>query len=255
MDQTKKHKLYEITQLLKSPMYYCYLLGLVLVFLLTVLPMLLDIKNFPDMAGGGSFSGSIGCFFSSKMGEFLVFFPAFVVTTAVLRDIRDKKLYGTLARKGLTPYEAVSLRVKTQVLMMLLPVLLLAGLTMTLLPKGTNWRFVILGIALFWLVPTIFAVTSLSTLMTELTGTCYAGIITQAAVWILTVGSTAKIGDYNSCLAIRHNTFGEFGIIKQKIVALTINRVVVILLSILFMMFAAWARKRRQEKGAGDVSL
>ena len=99
-----------------------------------------------------------------------------------------------------------------------------------------------------WLLPIIMAVTAVVQLLLEITEKCLVGIVGQMGIWIFTTGSTAEVGDYNSCLAIRHMQFGAYDAFSSNLGTLAVNRVVVVLISILlvFATVAIYRSKMRK---------
>ena len=84
-------------------------------------------------------------------------------------------------------------------------------------------------------------------LLIEITENCFVGIVGQIVIWIFTTGSTAEVGDYNSCLAIRHMQFGAYDAFSSNLGTLAVNRIVVVLISIL-LVFATVAVYRSKTK-------
>ena len=109
-------------------------------------------------------------------------------------------------------------------------------------------------VSFVWLLPVIMAVTALVQLLTEITETCFVGIVGQALVWIFTSGSTAEIGDYNSCLAIRHMQFGAYEAFSSNLGALAVNRIVVVLISVLLVFATVAVYGSKQDKQAKQVN-
>ena len=211
----------ELIQVLTAPTYYFYCLALVIIYLLQYLPALSG-QSAP--AAPDSAAGAAARVFADVMGAFLVFFPAFVVSTSTARDRKAEKLQHRKPREGMTAVEAVGLRTTVQLLTLFLPVLLLSVAAMCGADGTFMERMTFPKLAVFWLLPTLLCVTALSGLATELFGTVWTGIVILLPVWIITLGTTANVGDYDSCLAVRHAVFGAYGEYQANYEQLFLNR-------------------------------
>ena len=102
-------------------------------------------------------------------------------------------------------------------------------------------------ICFVWLLPVIMAVTAFVQLLIEITENCFVGIVGHVLVWIFTTGSTAEVGDYNSCLAIRHMQFGAYDAFSANLGALAVNRIVVVLISLLLVLATVAIYKKKKQ--------
>ena len=243
MDKIKNIWLKELLQMVKAPTYFAYWLALFLVYFHQYLLVIYANKT-AMVAAGDSFAYAAARRFGDSFGAFLVIFPVFVVATSLLRDLRVKKLKQIEVRAGKTARSAVGVRYITQVALLFLPVLIVATIAAANLEKTAELDTVVsfaerlrfFEISFVWLLPVIMAVTALVQLLIEITENCFVGIVGQVLVWIFTTGSTAEIGDYNSCLAIRHMQFGAYNVFSSNLGALAVNRIVVILISLLLVV-------------------
>ena len=254
MDKIKNIWLKELLQMVKAPTYFAYWLALFLVYFHQYL-MEIYANKTAMVAAGDSFAYAAARRFGDSFGAFLVIFPAFVIATSLLRDLRVKKLQQVEVRAGETALAAVGVRYITQVALLFLPVLVIATIAATNLEKTAELNTVVsfaerlrfFEISFVWLLPVIMAVTAVVQLLIEITENCFVGIVGQIVIWIFTTGSTAEVGDYNSCLAIRHMQFGAYDAFSSGLGTLAVNRIVVVLISIL-LVFATVAVYRSKTK-------
>ena len=252
MGENKNIWLSELLQMVKAPTYFAYWLGLFLVYVHQYLPVLYGNKN-SIVTNPDSFAYAAARGFGDSFGTFLVIFPAFVIATSLLRDLRIKKLQQIEVRAGVTPLTAVGVRYIMQVALLFLPVLIIATIAAANLEKTAELDTVIpfvqklhyFEISFVWLLPVIMAVTAVVQLLIEITENCFVGIVGQMVIWVFTTGSTAEVGDYNSCLAIRHMQFGAYDVMSSNLGALAANRIVVVLLAALlvFATVAVYGKK------------
>lgn len=254
MDKIKNIWLKELLQMIKAPTYFSYWLALFLVYFHQYLLVIYANKT-AMVAAGDSFAYAAARRFGDSFGAFLVVFPAFVIATSLLRDLRVKKLKQIDVREGETALTAVGVRYITQVALLFLPVLVIATIAAANLEKTAELDTIVpfvqrlhyYEICFVWLLPIIMAVTAVVQLLLEITEKCLVGIVGQMVIWIFTTGSTAEVGDYNSCLAIRHMQFGAYDAFSSNLGTLAVNRVVVVLISIL-LVFATVAIYRSKTR-------
>ena len=256
MEKIKNIWLKELLQMVKAPTYFAYCLALFLVYFYQYLLVIYANKT-AVIAAGDSFAYAAARRFGDSFGAFLVVFPAFVIATSLLRDLRVKKLKRIDMREGESALSAVGVRYITQVALLFFPVLLVAAIAAMNLEKTAELDGVVafaerlrfFEISFVWLLPVIMAVTAVVQLLTEITEKCLVGIVGQMPIWIFTTGSTAEVGDYNSCLAIRHMQFGAYEIFVSGSGALAVNRIVVVLISLLvvFATVAVYRSKKSQQ--------
>lgn len=254
MDKKKNLWLSEVLQMIKAPTYFAYWLALFLVYFHQYL-MEIYANKTAMVEAADSFAYAAARRFGDSFGAFLVIFPAFVIATSLLRDLRVKKLQQVEVRAGETALAAVGVRYITQVALLFLPVLVIATIAATNLEKTAELNTVVsfaerlrfFEISFVWLLPVIMAVTAVVQLLIEITENCFVGIVGQIVIWIFTTGSTAEVGDYNSCLAIRHMQFGAYDAFSSGLGTLAVNRIVVVLISIL-LVFATVAVYRSKTK-------
>lgn len=243
LDKIKNIWLKEFLQMIKAPTYFAYCLALFLVYVHQYLPAIYANKT-AMVSAADSFAYAAARRFGDSFGAFLVIFSAFVIATSLLRDIRVKKLKQIDVRAGETALAAVGVRYITQVVLLFLPVLIVAAVAAVNLDKTAELNAVIpfvqrlhyFEICFVWLLPVIMAVTAVVQLLIEITENCFVGIVGQILIWIFTTGSTAEVGDYNSCLAIRHMQFGAYEVFSSNVGALAVNRIVVVLISLLLVI-------------------
>ena len=247
LDKIKNIWLKELLQMIKAPTYFAYCLALFLVYFHQYLLAIYANKT-AIVATGDSFAYAAARRFGDSFGAFLVIFSAFVIATSLLRDTRVKKLKQIDVRAGEAALTAVGVRYITQVALLFFPVLVVAAIAAVNLDKTAELNTVIpfvqrlhyFEICFVWLLPIIMAVTAVVQLLIEITENCFVGIVGQMVIWIFTTGSTAEVGDYNSCLAIRHMQFGAYDAFSSNSGALAVNRIVVVLISLL-LVFATVA--------------
>lgn len=240
--------------MIKAPTYFAYWLALFLVYFHQYL-MEIYANKTAMVEAADSFAYAAARRFGDSFGAFLVIFPAFVIATSLLRDLRVKKLKQIEVRTGETALAAVGVRYITQVALLFLPVLVVATIAAANLEKTAELNTVVsfaerlrfFEISFVWLLPVIMAVTAVVQLLIEITENCFVGIVGQIVIWIFTTGSTAEVGDYNSCLAIRHMQFGAYDAFSSGLGTLAVNRIVVVLISIL-LVFATVAVYRSKTK-------
>ena len=255
MDKIKNIWLKELLQMIKAPTYFAYWLALFLVYFHQYL-MEIYANKTAMVEAADSFAYAAARRFGDSFGAFLVIFPAFVIATSLLRDLRVKKLQQVEVRAGETALAAVGVRYITQVALLFLPVLVIATIAATNLEKTAELNTVVsfaerlrfFEISFVWLLPVIMAVTAVVQLLIEITENCFVGIVGQIVIWIFTTGSTAEVGDYNSCLAIRHMQFGAYDAFSSGLGTLAVNRIVVVLISILLVFVTVAVYRSKTKK-------
>lgn len=243
MNTKKNIWLSEFLQVAKAPTYLAYWLSLFLIYIHKYLPAIYANRT-ALVADGDSYAYAAARRFGDSLGAFLVILPAFVIATSLLRDLRVKKVQQIEVRAGESALAAVGVRYITQVVMLFLPVLVVAIIAAANLEKTAELDVLIpfvqrmhyFEICFVWLLPIIMAVTAVVQLLTEVAEKCLVGIVGQMLVWVFTTGSTAEVGDYNSCLAIRHMQFGAYDIFSTNLGMLAVNRIVVVLISLLLVI-------------------
>lgn len=233
--------------MIKAPTYFAYWLALFLVYFHHYL-MEIYANKTAMVEAADSFAYAAARRFGDSFGAFLVIFPAFVIATSLLRDLRVKKLKQIEVRTGETALAAVGVRYITQVALLFLPVLVVATIAAANLEKTAELDVIVtfterlrfFEISVVWLLPIIMVVTAVVQLLIEITENCFVGIVGQMVIWVFTTGSTAEVGDYNSCLAIRHMQFGAYDAFSSNLGTLAVNRIVVVLIS-LVLVFATVA--------------
>ena len=257
MKENKNIWLSEFLQMVKAPTYFTYWLGLFLVYAHQYLPVLYGNKN-TVITDPDSFAYAAARRFGNCFGAFLLIFPAFIIATSLLRDMKMKKLRQIDVREGQPVQTAVVVRYITQVALLFLPVLVVATIAAVNLEKTAELETVVsfaerlhyYEICFVWLLPVILAVTAVVTFLLELTQNCFVAIMGQVLVWIFTSGSTGEVGDYNSCLAIRHTYFGGYDILTANAGALAVNRIVVVLIALMLVMATVAVYGSKQGKQA-----
>ena len=114
MDKIKNIWLKELLQMIKAPTYFAYWLALFLVYFHQYL-MEIYANKTAMVEAADSFAYAAARRFGDSFGAFLVIFPAFVIATSLLRDLRVKKLKQIEVRTGETVLAAVGVRYITQV--------------------------------------------------------------------------------------------------------------------------------------------
>jgi len=227
----------ELLGFLTAPSFFVYCIGLLIAVLAVILP---DFMNATDItvAEGDSMGFMAARYFASTLGSILMFLPAFAVSVAPARDkeriIRGQKLL----RNDLDSRSAVLVRVASEILLMFIPLLVAASIMMSLTADKTGCLN-FLGICFTWLLPTLVFAVGLSSVVTEWTGLVWPGILVSIIVWVFTQGSTADLADYNSCVAVRHELLGGFAEYSANTGALAANRIIVLLIGVVFIILAS----------------
>ena len=254
LEKIKNIWLKELLQMIKAQTYFAYWLALFFVYFHQYLLVIYENKTVM-VSAADSFAYAAARRFGDSFGAFLVIFPAFVIATSLLRDLRVKKLKQIEVRAGETALTAVGVRYITQVALLFLPVLVVATIAAANLEKTAELDVVVtlaerlrfFEVSFVWLLPVIMAVTAVVQMLIEITENCFVGIVGQMVIWIFTTGSTAEVGDYNSCLAIRHMQFGAYDMFASNLGTLAVNRIVVVLISLL-LVFATVAIYRSKTR-------
>ena len=253
LDKKKNIWLSELLQMVKAPTYFAYCLALFLVYFHQYLLVIYANKT-AMIATGDSFAYAAARRFGDSFGAFLVIFPAFVIATSLLRDLRVKKLKQIEVREGEPALAAVGVRYITQVALLFLPVLLVTTIAAINLEKTAELDIVVsfterlrfFEISFVWLLPVIMAVTAVVQLLIEISENCFVGIVGQILIWVFTTGSTAEVGDYNSCLAIRHMQFGAYEAFLSNQGTLAVNRIAIVLISLLIVLATIAIYKKKK---------
>ncbi len=242
MKITREHWKQELLSVLLAPSFYVYVLGIIIVVLAQVLPEFLNANDI-TISAGDSMGFMAARYFASAMGSIILFLPAFVVASAAARDKEKRVRAGLELRAGLSAQEACLVRVASQLLLMFIPLLMAASIMLSSMADRTGGYHYML-ICFTWLLPALFFEICLAAAATEWSRMTWPGIVLALVVWVFTQGSTANVGDYHLCVAVRHEVLGGFAEYSANAGALAANRLIVAALGVVFLIIATMGRSQ-----------
>ncbi|ASA23841.1 ABC transporter permease [Paenibacillus donghaensis] len=200
---------------------------------------LADYQNFIEE---DRITGAYARLFSDYMGITLALFSIFVPVSFLMRD-RRARMNELIYSRRFGSSRLILCRYWAMILMLLLPIVLLSLIPLVqLIGYGMRnnvsvnlWAFLTYIAA--WLLPTVMVTTAVGFLLTTLTDTPIA-IAVQFLWGFLDISANKNLlgGDYGAELSIRHNTLDNLQAMKDGFTALTLNRSLYALFSLLLIM-------------------
>ncbi len=244
---TKRSFTDETGLFLFAPTFYVYILGIAIVIFAVFLPEI-NAQGALEFTGAGNSAGfAYARLFASEIGEIVLFLPAFAVAASVVRDKERRKRGLSDTREGLSSRGAVLVRFISQGMLLCVPVII-AGSCMFAYKAGTAGAFAFVELAFFWLCPAILFETALVLCLNEWPGFSLPGILASLVIWVFSQGSTADVGDYDSCIAIRHASLEGYQEYLAGVNILTINRIAVLVLAGVLVFLAVLGNEFRRKK-------
>ncbi len=235
----------ECKYFIKSLLYFGYVLMIPVFYLLQYLPAaVVDDGVAVDPA-------AFARVFCDSYGTVTVFFTSFLIVLYLRKDARLKQT-DPYAASSHSSFLIQSARALAMTIMLFVPVLIaaIAALLQYILSPNTGdflSYFSFLYYPVTWLLPSLLFTVALGMFITYLTNLPLA-LPLQAVLWILTLGSTKEIGDYNTALAIRHTTLGGYEAFHENLTLLVLNRIVVTLLALLFFYLSVRIYQKKRSK-------
>ena len=197
-------------------------------------------------------TGGFARLFCDYMGQVLGLYPIFLIVVIWLKD-KYSNMDGLIYSRKVSTIKLLVARYLANITMLLLPIIVISF--QSLLPlihygAGNGLAvnpFAFIQYILWWLLPTVMAVTAIGTVFTLLTDTP-AAILLQAGWWFVDRNTTGLSGDTGLfTLMVRHNTLRGYEIIEQSLTTLCLNRLCLATFSIMLIACSMWilAQKRK----------
>lgn len=232
---------------LKAPTYFCYCVAVILTYVHQYLPCVRSSASL-TLEEGDSLVFCLARSFGDRFGAFLIFFPAFVIATTVFRDQQAEQAKTNSVTKEQSGLASVLSRYLVQTALLFVPILIAATVAAGSVTTSFLELLRFYQISFVWLLPVLLVETALVQLVTLLTGRCLPAILTQLIVWVITTGSTTAVGDYNSCLAIRHEDPAAYEAYVNHLDSFIINRILVLLIAFLLVTVSVLIDRRKHIK-------
>lgn len=206
--------------------------------------------------------GGFARLFCDYLGLILGFVPVFLAVILYLRDKRYGMISVIYGRK-VSSTKLVLSRFLACVTMTLLPVLLLSLPSLMPLVRFAVEQDLSVNVLAFiqyilwWLLPTVLAVTAVGTFFTLLTDSPIA-IAVQFLWWWIARSTTGLSGDTSwFALMIRHNTLRGYELIQQQTGLIWLNRLVLTVGSLAFLAVSIrlYEQKRKGKWNASSKYL
>ena len=236
----------EIKKFVLSPAFFVFVLGIVVSTLAVFFPAAEEYLKSEGVVDGYANGPRLARVYASQLGSLLLFLPPFAVALSAVRDKEERKRGGSVFRDSAEPVNAVLVRFCIQTFLLFIPVLI-ACCYMWVYESGMKYSSMFVVYAFAWLLPTVVFETALVTAVTEWARTALPGILLALVFWVFSQGSTADTGDYNSCIAVRHEIFGGESELAAGNTALIINRIVIVALAAGFVVLAVFGNKIRRK--------
>lgn len=196
--------------------------------------------------------------FCDYMGLSLGLYPIFIIVIMWLND-RMSNATELIYSKRVSSAKLVISRYLANITMVLIPVLLLSLESLfPLISYGAASSisidyFAYLKYIVWWLLPTVMLVCSVGMFFTLLTDSPI-GIAIQFIWWMVDKGVTGLSGDTSiTTLMIRHNTLRGYDVIQNNFEMISINRLLVAVISIAIVILSVWILSLKR-KGKINVS-
>lgn len=201
-------------------------------------------------------TGAFARYYCDSISLIVLCLPAFVIIDLLLKDKRcrmDALIYPRTVNSAtimITRFGAVSC-------MIMLPILILpvkSLLTLVLYCRNIGIHADIFAFAAYifaWIFPTVLLVLSVALFVTVLTEN-YSAVLPAGLIWLFCRPSVDKLagGNYGLFdLIIRHNTLKGYGRMMEKIHMLILNRVLIVVIAILFVGFAIMIYDAKRKGG------
>ncbi len=199
-------------------------------------------------------TGGFARLFCDYMGQALGLYPIFLIVVIWLKD-KYSNMDGLIYSRKISAAKLLVTRYMASVTMLLLPVILISFQSLIPLVKfgadkglAVNY-FAFIQYILWWLLPTVMAVTAIGIIVTLLTDTPVA-ILLQAVWWFVDRSTTELSGDTGLfTLMVRHNTLRGYETIRQNFTALCLNRLCLAAISIMLIVCSVWILARKRKGG------
>lgn len=202
-------------------------------------------------------TGGFARLFCDYMGQVLGLYPIFLIVVIWLKD-RYSGMDGLIYSRKVSAMKLLVTRCLANITMLLLPVILISFQSLLPLIRYGEENglavnpFAFIQYILWWLLPTVMAVTAIGTAFTLLTDTP-AAILLQAGWWFVDRGMTGLSGDTGLfTLMVRHNSLRGYEVIEQSFTMLCLNRLCLAVFSIMLIACSVWilAQKRKGKLNA-----
>lgn len=184
------------------------------------------------------------------MTRIIGFYPVFLVVMLYLKD-RRFRMNEIIYVKQTKPVKLITMRTLALLTAVMVPVILLSFESLFLLIKYSVETGVAIDVLAFvkyilwWLLPTALVVIGLATFVTVLTGT-HLAIVGQFVWWFIDTSLTGLSGDTKVyTLMIRYNMLNGAQIIRQDWEIIWLNRGIMLLLAIVFMLLAVYFYQKK----------
>lgn len=199
-------------------------------------------------------TGAFARYYCDSIALVILWMPAFVIISLILKDKRYKMRELTFQR-AVSSGKLIFTRFLASVLMVMIPIFLLPLKSLiTLVQYGNSMGiqadlFAFIKYIFAWILPTVLLITAIALLITILTEN-YLSILITGFIWLVGRPSIAKLGGGNygiMDLIIRHNTLKGYGRMTDNLQALILNRVFISVAAILLVMISVFIYEIKRE--------
>ncbi|MBW9158988.1 ABC transporter permease [Clostridium tagluense] len=208
-------------------------------------------KTYKDLIEKDKITNGFARLFCDYMGIVMGLFPVFVVVSFIRKD-RKSNMKELIYSRRVSSAKLILSRYSALVIMMMLPILLLAGVS-TFQAVSFNEKlnltvdyFAFFKYSIGWLMPTLMVVTAVGMFLTLLTETAIA-IPVQMIWWYSSISKGVLIGSYDlSQLMIRFNTIEYRDVFVSIIPNIFLNRIFFISVSAIFVIASIYILKLKR---------
>lgn len=202
-------------------------------------------------------TGAFARYYCDSISLTVLCLPPHVIIDLLLKDKRSK-MTALICLRTESAAKLISARLWAAVSMIMLPIFILsvkslAALTLLCHDIGIRANLsAFTAYILAWILPTVLLTVSMALLVTVLTES-HAAVLLTGLLWLFGRPSIDKIagGNYGSFdLIIRHNTLKGYGRMMESIQTLILNRALVTITALLLAGCAVIAYDKKQKRGS-----
>ena len=201
-------------------------------------------------------TGAFARYYCDSISTVLLFLPAFPVIDLMMKDKRHK-MRGLIYPKTISGAKLIGIRYLASVGMAMVPILIFpvkSQISLMAYCSAIGIRadaFAFIKYILAWILPTVLFITAVSLLVTVLLENYFA-VLSAGFLWLAGRPSIDKIagGNYGlSDLIIRHNTLKGYGRMMENIRSLTVNRLLITGIALVFAVLAVFVYNAKRRGG------
>lgn len=210
-----------------------------------------EYAEYQNTVSKDKLTGGFARYFCDVLSTVIAILPA---VCAAYLWMKDEKIgmKECLYSKKISSLNLVCSRTFAIILIFLLPIIIMSFeslIPLSAFGEEQNLNidyFAYIKYIFWWLLPTILVSIMVGTFFTILTGTPI-GIFIQLLWWFLPRGNQTIIGNTKFYeLVIRHNSLQDYESYFNNITNININRIVIVLLSVLLMIVSVWILENKR---------